>query len=213
MIGGSLASWYGCHKRKIPLLRWADVAAPSVVLGTAITRIGCLLFGCDFGRITGVPWAIRFAHHPPLGAAPSPAWTHHLETGKIAADALYSAPVHPTQVYEMLAGLFLFGLLMFMRKVRRFSGMPFLAWVIGYGILRPIIEVYRDDPERGGVGFLSTSQLIGMISVGLGIGLLIHLVRRYRQDPTGMRLWELPLETAPAAEAPAQRAQRRRKGR
>ena len=33
MIGGFLASWYGCHKRKIPLLKWADVSAPSVVLG------------------------------------------------------------------------------------------------------------------------------------------------------------------------------------
>src|SRR5205085_3545142 len=50
MIGGFLASWYGCHKRGIALLRWADVWAPSVVLGTAITRIGCLLFGCGFGR-------------------------------------------------------------------------------------------------------------------------------------------------------------------
>ncbi len=28
MIGGFLASWYGCHKRKIPLLKWADVVGP-----------------------------------------------------------------------------------------------------------------------------------------------------------------------------------------
>ncbi len=41
MIGGFLASVYCCRKRGIPLLRWADVAAPSVVLGTAITRVGC----------------------------------------------------------------------------------------------------------------------------------------------------------------------------
>src|SRR5215212_1479065 len=34
MIGGFLASWYNCRKRGIPLLRWADVSAPSVVLGT-----------------------------------------------------------------------------------------------------------------------------------------------------------------------------------
>src|SRR4030095_791491 len=60
MIGGFLASWYGCRKRKIPLLQWADVAAPSVVLGTAITRVGCLMFGCDYGKVTDVPWAIRF---------------------------------------------------------------------------------------------------------------------------------------------------------
>ena len=60
MIGGFLASWYGCHKRRIPLLQWADVSAPSVVLGTAITRMGCFLFGCDYGARTSLPWAVRF---------------------------------------------------------------------------------------------------------------------------------------------------------
>ena len=91
--------------------------------------------------------------------------------------------MHPTQLYEMLAGLFLFGLLMFLRRVRRFSGMPFLGWVIGYGILRPIIEMYRDDDQRGSVGPLSTSQFIGITSVVLGVALLVFLLRRYRQDP------------------------------
>src|SRR5262245_49021998 len=72
MIGGFLASVYCCRKRGIPLLQWADVAAPSVVLGTAITRIGCLLFGCDFGARSSLPWAIRF----PQG---SPAWQRHVQ--------------------------------------------------------------------------------------------------------------------------------------
>src|SRR3954466_2079714 len=74
---GFLASWYGCHKRKIPLLKWADVSAPSVVLGTSITRVGCLLFGCDYGKRSDVPWAIRFPHIPALTNKPSPAWSDH----------------------------------------------------------------------------------------------------------------------------------------
>src|SRR6185295_2272611 len=60
MIGGFLASVYCCRKRGIPLLQWADVSAPSVVLGTAITRIGCFLFGCDYGARSNLPWAIQF---------------------------------------------------------------------------------------------------------------------------------------------------------
>jgi prolipoprotein diacylglyceryl transferase len=204
MIGGFLASWYGCHKRNIKLLRWADVAAPSVVLGTAITRVGCLLFGCDYGRrADGLPWAIRFP-------AKSPAWQDHLGQG-LPPDAAYSFPVHPTQIYEVLAGLFLFGLLMYLRKVRKFSGMPFLGWVIGYGILRPIIELYRDDKQRGNIGPLSTSQFIGIVSVALGVALLVQLIKRYRRDPASLRLWEQPLEAA-VAEAPAPaRAQKRRR--
>ena len=207
MIGGFLASWYNCHKAKIPLLRWADVAAPSVVLGTAITRIGCLLFGCDYGKRTDLPWAIQF----PPG---SPAFRDHVANFQLPPGALESYPIHPTQLYETLAGLFLFGLLMFLRQVRRFSGMPFLGWVIGYGILRPIIEAFRDDDQRGNVGPLSTSQFIGVVSVALGIALLVYLLRRYREIPPpsacGSSLWPRPAAAAPAPQARKGSGKRRR---
>jgi phosphatidylglycerol:prolipoprotein diacylglycerol transferase len=200
MIGGFLASWYGCRKRGIELLRWADVSAPSVVLGTAITRVGCLLFGCDFGRRSDLPWAIAF----PKG---SPAWNQHVRESLLPQSAEWSYRVHPTQIYESLVGLSLFALLMFIRKKRTFSGQVFLAWVLGYGIMRPLIEIVRDDPERGNVGSLSTSQFIGIVSVAAGIALLIGLVRKYRRDPSGSRLWELPLrKVATAGGAPIEAA-------
>jgi prolipoprotein diacylglyceryl transferase len=195
MIGGFLASWYGCRKRGIELLRWADVSAPSVVLGTAITRVGCLLFGCDFGRRSDLPWAIPF----PKG---SPAWNHHVRDFRLPETAEWSYRVHPTQIYESLVGLALFGLLMLIRKKRAFSGQVFLAWVFGYGIMRPIIEIVRDDDQRGNVGVLSTSQFIGIVSVIAGMGLLIALVRKYRRDPSASRLWELPLRTLATAGGP-----------
>jgi phosphatidylglycerol:prolipoprotein diacylglycerol transferase len=212
MIGGFLASWYNCRRAKIPLLRWADVAAPSVVLGTAITRIGCLLFGCDYGKRTDVAWAIRFPKN-------APAWKDHVQNFQLPPDALASYAVHPTQLYETLAGLFLFAVMMLVRRVRKFSGMVFLTWVIGYGTLRPIIELYRDDDERGSLGPLSTSQFIGLTSVVLGLALLVHLLRRYRQDPASLRLWEMPLPPAPAAAAnepkgaPAPAGGKQRRGR
>jgi prolipoprotein diacylglyceryl transferase len=205
MIGGFLASWYGCHKRKIHLLRWADVAAPAVVLGTAITRVGCLLFGCDYGRRTDVPWAIRFPRE-------APAWQDHLAHFGLDKNSPLSFPVHPTQIYESLAGLALFGLLMYLRRVRKFSGEVFLGWVLGYGTLRPIIEIYRGDADRGYVGPLSTSQLIGIVSVVAGVFLLVVLLRKYRADPASLRLWEQPL-TVPGDAAPPGRGQRRRRKR
>ncbi len=194
MIGGFLASWYNCHKRKIHLLRWGDASVPSVALGTAITRIGCLLFGCDYGRTTSLPWGISFPAH-------SPAWKDHLALQWIKPEATSSLAVHPTQMYEMLAGLSIFALLMFVRRVRRFSGQVFVTWVMGYGILRPIIEIFRDDDQRGGIGPLSTSQIIGITATLLGFGLLVALIRRYRADPTSVRLWEMPLEATASAGA------------
>ena len=206
MIGGFCASWYGCHKRKIHLLRWADVSAPSVVLGTAITRVGCLLYGCDYGRRAApdLPWAIRF---PPE----APAFHDHVSNFGLDKNALASLPVHPTQIYESLASLALFGLLMYLRRVRKFSGEVFLGWVVGYGVLRSLIEVYRGDADRGSVGPLSTSQFIGLVSVVAGAVLLFFLLKRYRADPTALRLWEKPL--AVAAKPAPQRGPRRKRRR
>jgi len=205
MIGGFLASWYGCCKRKIPLLRWADVAAPPVVLGTAITRMGCLLFGCDYGARSDLPWAIRFPGPNPMAPQGSPAWQHHVQAFGLDKTAGWSLPVHPTQIYEALVGVFLFAVLMLLRKYRRFSGQVFLGWVLGYGIFRPLIEIVRDDDQRGNVGPLSTSQFIGLTSVVLGLLLLVNLWRRYRRDPASLRLWLQPAiaEGPPSIDAPA----------
>jgi len=189
MIGGFLASWYGCYKRRISLLRWIDTSAPSVVLGTAITRVGCLLYGCDFGARSTLPWAITFPQK-------SPAWHRHVALYGLASDAPRSFPVHPTQIYESVVGLSLFVLLLLLRKYRRFSGQVFLGWVMGYGLLRPLIEMVRDDDQRGEVGPLSTSQFIGIVSLVLGTVLLVYLIRRYRRDPESLRLWEQPLAVA-----------------
>ncbi|MDX2024217.1 MAG: prolipoprotein diacylglyceryl transferase [Deltaproteobacteria bacterium] len=194
MIGGFCASWYGCRRRRIPLLQWADVSAPAVVLGTGITRLGCLLYGCDFGRPSDVPWALAF----PNGSA---AWDRHIRLGLITPDAAASLPVHPTQIYESLVGFALFGLLMWLRKRRTFSGQVFLGWVLGYGTLRPLLELLRDDDQRGNVGPLSTSQFIGVVSVVLGLGLAVWLYQQHKRDPESRRYWQRPAARAGSSAA------------
>jgi phosphatidylglycerol:prolipoprotein diacylglycerol transferase len=121
-----------------------------------------------------------------------------------------SFPVHPTQIYESLAALAVFALAMYLRRVRKFSGEAFLGWIVGYGTLRPIIEIFRGDSDRGNVGFLSTSQFIGIVSVVAGLALLVSLLRKYKADPIALRLWEQPLPVA-ANSGPAPRPQRRRR--
>jgi prolipoprotein diacylglyceryltransferase len=68
--------------------------------------------------------------------------------------------------------------------------------VIGYGVLRSLIEQFRDDSDRGLYTIpiidkeLSTSTIIGVVSAILGLGLMVVLIRRYRRDPASLRLWE-----------------------
>lgn len=58
---GALASgfWY-LRKNCLPPLAIADLIAPSLVLGLAIGRLGCLMNGCCFGGVCDHPWAITF---------------------------------------------------------------------------------------------------------------------------------------------------------
>ena len=42
-----------------------DVIAPSMVLGLAIGRLGCLLNGCCYGGQCDLPWAMTFPYGSP----------------------------------------------------------------------------------------------------------------------------------------------------
>ena len=65
LIGALLgAAWY-LWKNKLPLLPVADIIAPSLPLGLAIGRIGCLMNGCCYGGVCDQTWALTFPQHSP----------------------------------------------------------------------------------------------------------------------------------------------------
>ena len=60
----------------------------------------------------------------------------------------HSFPVHPTQIYESLCGLALLVIILLVRKNQKFRGQVFFTFAFGYGFLRFLLEILRDDPER-----------------------------------------------------------------
>ena len=66
LIGGLLGMLLFVRKHKLPLLATCDLLAPSLMLGLALGRVGCLLNGCCFGGPCDLPWAVTF----PLGSPP-----------------------------------------------------------------------------------------------------------------------------------------------
>jgi phosphatidylglycerol:prolipoprotein diacylglycerol transferase len=181
-LGGFVGAWVFCRIKGIRLLAWADCAVPSLCTGLMITRLGCLLYGCDFGKPFDGRWSIVF----PAG---SPAFNQQRVEGLLPPSATHSLPVHPTQLYESLNGLILLGLVFLVRRYRRFSGEMFVAFTMGYAILRYFVEILRADEQRGNIGPLSTSQFIGVTTFLAGAALLVYLYSRYRKDPHGMQLW------------------------
>lgn len=179
-LGGFLGSWLYLRSKKLPLLPWADVAVPSLATGLMITRIGCYLFGCDFGKpLTAAAPAFlqrlgSFPHWPDgtidKGTG-SPAWFAHYERHLVGMESAHSLPVHPTQIYESLVGLTLFGLVMLQRKHQTFRGQVFLLFTFAYGFLRYGIEILRDDAERGEYGPQMAEHLLvpgGALLLALG---------------------------------------------
>lgn len=211
-IGGFLTAVVASRKEfhDFKLLTWADAVVPSLGTGLMITRIGCLMAGCDFGRpVTAGSVAEHLAIRFPMTAA---AAISQRRNGILSADAISSLPVHPTQLYESAIGLTLFLLTMLVRRYRRFSGEMFCAFTIGYGVLRFFVEFLRADEERGDLAGVSTSQILGLATAVLAAGLWVWLYRRWQRDPAAARYWELPAAPPVAvASAPAGARPRRRR--
>jgi phosphatidylglycerol:prolipoprotein diacylglycerol transferase len=159
-LGGFAGSFWYLRRRGVALLPWADVAVPSLASGLMLTRIGCYLFGCDFGKPLAADapgWLKRLGTFPRwpvdlLDGAGSPAWMQHVNERGLSITSQASLPVHPTELYESAAGGLLLVLTLWLLKRRRFSGEVFFAFTFGYGYLRFLLEIVRDDSERGSFG-------------------------------------------------------------
>jgi phosphatidylglycerol---prolipoprotein diacylglyceryl transferase len=169
-LGGFLATIVYCRAHRIHMLTWADCAAPALCAGLMITRIGCFLAGCDFGQ----PWNGAWAVHFPAG---SPAFEQQTLMGLLPAGATQSLAVHPTQLYESMAGVVLLMVVFAVRRRQTVPGRAFLTTVLGYAVLRGAIEVLRADWHRGAIGPLSTSQFIAVITFVLA-AVSLALTRR-----------------------------------
>lgn len=150
-IGAGLAILWYARARGLPVWSLGDAIAPGLALGQAFGRLGCFFAGCCYGAPCDLPWAVRFQH--PRGLVPPERW---------------GVPLHPTQLYEALANLVLFGLLWGLAKHRRFPGQVFGAYLAAYPLVRFVLEFFRADP-RGAWGPLSTSQILGIPLFVFGI--------------------------------------------
>jgi phosphatidylglycerol:prolipoprotein diacylglycerol transferase len=159
LIGGCIGGWVYVWRYRLPVLPFMDIAATTLPLGHAIGRFGCFLAGCCYGSHTTCAFGVTF---PKSSVHP-----HGLVS------------VHPTQLYEAAALLLLFlGLLAFARRKPR-QGTTTGLYLALYAMVRFVIEFFRADP-RGGVLFLSTSQLISIPLFVAGVLLVSGVFQNLR---------------------------------
>lgn len=128
--------WFGVSRGR-SFWEVADFVAPCVPTGLASGRIGNFINGELWGRVAdpALPWGMVFR-----GAG--------------------DLPRHPSQIYQfLLEGLLLFVLLWWYALSAPRRGQVAAAFLLGYGVLRFVVEFFREPDAH-----------LGLLSLGLSMG-------------------------------------------
>jgi len=159
------------RRKRLPLAKLLDIFSPSVALGHAFGRMRCFFNGCCYGKVCsdGFPLGVRFpaifdATGRPIGSAP---FLDHLQHKLVKISASASLPVHPTEIYEALGNLAIFGGLSLFYRHKRFDGQVWWLYVLGYGALRLGVEFFRGDYYTFYFGVLTIGQIVAITMIAV----------------------------------------------
>ena len=164
---GALGAWIACRRLGLSLVRFADAAAPGILIAQGIGRWGNWFNQELFGRPTDLPWGLRIdptSHNFPAG---------------LPADTLF----HPTFLYESIWNIL--GALLLIWLARRGvlkTGQVFWAYVAYYGFGRFMIELFlRIDHSQELLGLRIHVWTAGALVV-LGLAMLLYWAARNRRE-------------------------------
>ena len=121
----------------------------------ALGRLGNFINGELYGRITDVPWAVKFPD----------------------AEGFR----HPSQIYESFKNLLIFFTLWIIKDKKLPKGFMFWLFVVMYSALRLVMEFFRQPDEQLGfiIGFLTMGQVLSIIMFAVG---LFFIYRVYKKN-------------------------------
>ena len=136
-----------------------DLVVLTIPIPWSLAKLGCLLNGCCYGQPSSLPWAITFpeGEYAPAGV-----------------------PLHPAQVYEILAML---AILLILRIVEsdRSRGTLLLWFLTVYGFGRAGTDVFRGDIARHiYLGPITLTQLVCLAAGTVSLLLLMLILWRLR---------------------------------
>jgi len=131
-------------------------------LAQAVGRVGCTINGCCYGKEAPawLPWSVVYTHpesYAPLGVA-----------------------LHPTQIYELIFCLIVFGVLLKLRGRFKPEGSLFLIYLSIYSLWRVGISYLRDGtPFLFG---LHQAQVIALIVLAIAVPILAYRTRWVKNE-------------------------------
>lgn len=160
IIGGIIGLVIACLWKKINIIKMMDVAAPLLALGQGFGRIGCIFGKCCYG----VEVTNKALHWFPV------------------AIEVYGEYHYATNFYEAVFNFALFfGLTVLLRKLK-ITGLPTCAYLVGYGLVRFVLETFRADEQTLYLGNYPVSKLVSVICILVGaIGICTLLIVNNRR--------------------------------
>ncbi|TKK67955.1 prolipoprotein diacylglyceryl transferase [Ilyomonas limi] len=183
LIVATFAMWWYHYSWGVQRMRMADALAPSLLLSYALGRLGCQIGGDG-------DWGITNVHPKPFHWLPDWLWAYDYphnvaNIGVYMKDCTWdnycyhlAVPVYPTPLYELIAGLLLFGLLLLIRRNITLAGRTSAFYLMLCGIERFFIEKIRVNIRYSMAGFHPTQAEI--LSVFLFIaGIALYFIAPY----------------------------------
>ncbi|OGX45328.1 MAG: prolipoprotein diacylglyceryl transferase [Omnitrophica WOR_2 bacterium RIFCSPLOWO2_12_FULL_51_8] len=119
LIAGTSAGLIFLKRRRLPIYKALDIAAPSAALAQAIGRIGCFLNGCCFGRESALGFYFPGRH----------------------------IRLIPVQLYSSLLLVIILVILTYLQKRPHRQGEIFYAYLLLYSAKRFLMEFWRGDGQ------------------------------------------------------------------
>ena len=155
-----------CRALALPWRRFGDAGAVALAGALVFVRLGCFLNGCCFGRVSSLPWAITF---------PPQSWVlwYQRTQGLIGPTAERSLPVHPLQLYFLVAAAATMGLLLWFRGKLREGSEQLLFYLLFFGTTALL------EPLRANA--LTANQWLAPIAAASAAALLTRELRQARR--------------------------------
>lgn len=149
LLGGAIAGGVAAWRRRLPVRRLFDAAAPALILGQAIGRFGCLVTGDALGAPTNGSWGIVYLN--PNALAPR-----------------LGVPFQPVFFYEQLWDLAVFAVLWSVRRRLKADGQLFALYLGLYAAGKFALTFLRTET----IWFwgLQEAQILALGALALAVG-------------------------------------------
>lgn len=137
------------HRYRMPWRVTFDAMAVGMPVGQIFGRIGCFMAGCCYGKPSDLPWAVTFKHPDTL--------------------CPFQEALHPSQLYEALLLVPVFGVLYWLRTRKRFQGQLLLTYFFLAGSVRFVVEFFRHPFDYRGPLLLGGMPATQVFALGIAL--------------------------------------------